>query len=89
MIRAVWRFAALASGLLILTSAGLAAYFLWSSTSDNGAACTFDNLGCASNRDLSTGLRWLALSGAVGLGLGLTWLIRERTRRRLNRESQR
>ena len=78
IVRVAWRCLALASVLLMLTSAALAGYFLWSSTAHSGADCTFDNFGCPSNRDLATGLRWLMLLGIVAVVSGLTCFLRRR-----------
>lgn len=78
IVRVVWRCLALMSVLLMLTSAALAGYFLWSSSAHSGADCTFDNFGCPTNRDLATGLRWLMLLGIVAVVSGLIWFLRRR-----------
>lgn len=79
--RIIWGLSASVSVLTILVSGALAGYFLWRSSSDSGAACTFDNFDCARNRDFATGVRWLMLLVLV-LALSIAaWMVHRRRKR--------
>lgn len=70
------------SVLALLVTASLAAYFLFTAATESGADCTFDNLDCASNRDLATGLGWLLLFGVLVVAVATVLLVGLRRARR-------
>jgi hypothetical protein len=82
----LWKASAWGALAAIVVSASFAAYFFWRASTESGASCTFDNFGCARNRDLGAGLSWvLCLVAVVAVSLAILALRRRRRRRAAER----
>lgn len=78
----LWRVCFWVTAAASFSCATLASYFIWRSTTESGANCTFDHLDCATNRHLGRGLSWLLLSILLAGACLVISIARRRSARR-------